>query len=435
VYASTLFIVANLIYFVTRFAQSGPEILDTGISLPAGVSSLIHNTASKMCLASPIYVQYGCFLRNTFASWPPYFGVSFQYFPTAASSVALDALSWSAVLMIPALVVSVGVSYVLGVSGIFEERGKNIAKVLSSRHLITPAYWIAMLMILVFAVSLKLFPAFGSYGNLGSHPNSTNQFIESAALHYVLPFTTLLFTLFGVVFRSFREGVLHIAKSDYVFASRLRGLTRSTVLSKYVMRNSMPYIFSSSVSIVGTLVSADILVEYVFGYRGVGFVLGNSLISRDYPLMGATLFFLTAFVIAILFCFDLVRYLLDPRLRAGIEENRQRSRRENYQGEYMIPSEITSHIPTTPLKDLHSVSIDVAFKILESSLKQNFPDLRDGYTWKEALQKAKEAGIQMDWKEVEATLKQYEAFRYGGEDVRDGNGKSIVELASLLYQR
>ncbi|MHB8700231.1 MAG: ABC transporter permease [Nitrososphaerales archaeon] len=423
IYATLFLLTVNLIFILPRFVPSSNVIFSTlPAGLPAGLPAIFFQMQSGLCLDQPIYVQYGCFLKNTFATWPPFFGPSYQYFPVPASNVVLDAFPWTILLVIPSLLVSIGIAYAVGWVSVKKGSKLSLMKYLGSTSPVVPPFWIGMVMIWAFAVSLHLFPAYGNYDTPTTGFNM-NYFVASALLHYILPFATLVIAVFGQVFRPFKTAFERVSETEY--ASRVRGLRSNVVMSRYILRNALLGLLSSSAMIIGALISSDILVETVFNYRGIGGILYGAFINRDYPVMEASFFFLMILVIAISLCLDLVRLKLDPRLRHGVEED------ENERDPHIMPVEMAA--PTLQGSvSVSQVSIEGAFRILETSLGESFADLLPGYTWKEVLARLKATGIDADWAAIEIMLKKYEEFRYGGMGLQDVDVQLVVQLANSL---
>jgi peptide/nickel transport system permease protein len=409
-----MFLVANLIFILPKLTQSqGLRVITVGpIGLPTGVLTLIHETQMRMCVSKPIYFQYACFLKNTFASWPPYFGLSYQYYPQFASTVVLHGIAWTMLLAIPALLVSIGVSYALCATRVTSKWRLGSLGALAP---VVPVYWFAMLMIWIFAFSLHWLPAFGSY-LIGNVQLPSNQFLESVSIHYVLPFGTLVLVMFSVTFRSFRYGLEFETKSLYTTSSQIK---EPDLSSNHIARKAAIDLLSSPVTIVGALISSDILVETVFGYRGVGFLMVGALISRDIPVIEASLFFLAAFMSVVSLSLDVVRL----GLVSGEKENEARA----YCGIQDAHQEITKDTPVG--KEVYGGGITEAFGLLELAIAESFPDLPKGYTWSEALARLKATTIDTDWVVIETTVKKYEAFKYGGCNPQEVDTRLITELA------
>lgn len=167
-----------------------------------------------------------------------------------------------------------------------------------------PAFWLGLVLILLFAVKVPLFPASG-YGS---------GFLEHV-YSLTLPALTLALGLAPLVLRTLRGSLVDTLASEFVEASRARGLGETRVLTRYVLRNSLV----ASITVVGVnvgyILSIVVVVENVFALPGLGQLLVTSVQNRDYPVVQAIALVLGAVVITTNLVTDLGYSLLDPRIR------------------------------------------------------------------------------------------------------------------------
>jgi peptide/nickel transport system permease protein len=176
----------------------------------------------------------------------------------------------------------------------------------------TPAFWIGMIFIWVFGVSLGWLPIFGNYA---FSVRSEIEFLASVIQHAILPILTLTLVVFGQNYFVLRGAAQETLKSDYVVAAKARGLREKTVAFGYVLRNSLLPSFSLLGYSIASLLSAVVLVEFVFGYTGVGDLIVDAVINRDYPLVEGCFFYITLVVVIGGLIGDFIILRLDPRLR------------------------------------------------------------------------------------------------------------------------
>lgn len=180
----------------------------------------------------------------------------------------------------------------------------HLVRIFTTVAFAMPAFWTALLLVLIFSLRLKLFPTSG----LGDG-------FPDRLLSLTLPALTVGFYLAPVLLRSLRASLTETLSADFVEAARARGLSEGRVLFKHVLRNSLIAMITVLGVNVGFLISGAVVVENVFSIPGLGSLLVSSIVSRDYPVIIAlTLVFGVAVVIVNLLV-DLSYALLDPRIR------------------------------------------------------------------------------------------------------------------------
>jgi peptide/nickel transport system permease protein len=306
------FAALNLDFFLPRLVPgNAAEIFSGGTKLPSNAVKLLE---IRFGLNQPLYVQYYLFFKGIFATWPPYFGVSFNYYPETVSNLIAQRLPWTIILIGAAFFLSFYISYILAAFSSMRRGGKFEFGSLYTSILFwsTPAFWIGMILIWVFAISLHWFPVFG---NIDFNPGGGLDYLKSVVIHAVLPVVTLTAVVFGQNYFVLRGAAQQALKSDYVLTAKSRGLRNRTIAFGYVLRNSLLPIVSLLGYSLASLLSAVVLVESVFGYTGVGDLIVDAIFNRDYPVLEGTFFYLTVIVIIGGLVGDFVLLKLDPRLR------------------------------------------------------------------------------------------------------------------------
>jgi peptide/nickel transport system permease protein len=177
-----------------------------------------------------------------------------------------------------------------------------------------PYFWIALLTVWLFGVKLNWLPEFGGY-NIGATPGWQWSFISDVLVHSILPAATILVTSIGGWILTMRNNVISVLSEDYVRMARAKGLKPWTVMWGYAGRNAiLPNLTGFAMSL-GFVVSGAILVEYVFNYPGVGWMLLDAVNNEDYPLMQALFLLITVAVLVAVLLADILTALLDARTR------------------------------------------------------------------------------------------------------------------------
>jgi peptide/nickel transport system permease protein len=162
-----------------------------------------------------------------------------------------------------------------------------------------PVFWWGMILIFIFAVNLKLLPPGGRGG------------LESL----ILPSLTLATVNFGMIARVSRAAMLEVYSQDFVMAARSRGLSERRVVVLYVMRNAAVAIATLVGLRFGILMGGAVITETVFNYPGVGRMIVDGIIARDYPVVFGGVVFVALVVMTVNLVVDLLYAILDPRAR------------------------------------------------------------------------------------------------------------------------
>ncbi len=179
-----------------------------------------------------------------------------------------------------------------------------------------PYFWVGLLLILVFSEwTGGLLPSNFNY-DTSIVPGFSPGFVGSVLSHAVLPAATLLITTVGGWILTMRNNMITTLAEDYVRMARAKGLNPRRVMYAYAARNAvLPNLAGFAMSL-GFVISGAILIEYVFNYPGVGYLLYNSVQDVDYPLMQALFMLFTVAVLVALLIVDIATVWLDPRARA-----------------------------------------------------------------------------------------------------------------------
>ena len=181
---------------------------------------------------------------------------------------------------------------------------------------VIPYFWIGLVLILIFGVKLKVLPYFFSY-NFSLTPGLNAAFIGNVAEHAILPAFTLLITTIGVWILTMRNTMITTLAEDYVRMARAKGLPSHRIMLDYAARNAiLPNLTGFAMSL-GFVVGGAILIEEVFNYQGVGYMLLQAVNNDDYPLMQALFLLITVAVLLAILISDLATAAHDPRTRAA----------------------------------------------------------------------------------------------------------------------
>jgi len=242
-------------------------------------------------------------------------GVSITYFPAKVSTVIGSALPWTVILIGTSTVIGFALGTLLGVVAGWR-RGSRYDWLLpvGSFFSSVPYFWIALIALTVFGVDLRWFPLTGGYAS-DLHPGWTWSFIGSAIWHSVLPALTIVVSSLAGWLLGMRNMMVTTLSEDYVLAAQAKGLPTRRVVFGYAARNALlPSVAGFALSL-GLIVGGSIIVEEVFSYPGIGYLLFNAVNNADYPLMQGIFLIITLMVLAANLLVDVLYVTLDPRTR------------------------------------------------------------------------------------------------------------------------
>ncbi len=246
------------------------------------------------------------------------FGTSLYFYPQSVGRVVLDAIPWTLGLVGITTVLAFILGTGIGILAAWRRGGRldSIAPPVFVIMSAIPYFWIGMMLILVFAVQLKwLPPAFGF--DITLTPSLTLPFIGNVLEHALLPAIALLVTTIGTWILTMRNTMVTTLAEDYVRMARAKGLPGRRIMLDYAARNAiLPNLTGFAMSL-GFVVGGAILVEYVFNYPGVGYMLLNAVTYEDYPLMQALFLLITVTVLLAILLADIATAIFDPRTRTA----------------------------------------------------------------------------------------------------------------------
>ncbi|MDF3061309.1 MAG: transporter permease [Microvirga sp.] len=213
------------------------------------------------------------------------------------------------------LVAGVGLG-VLAARARFLERGRFLDSVVMTIALVfyaTPLFWLALMLVILFSVQLNWLPAFGME-SVGANLTGVSRAVDIAR-HLVLPTLALGFFFMAVYVRLTRAAMLEVMNQDYVRTALAKGLSPREVLRKHVLRNALLPIVTFAGVQLGQMAGGAVLVETVFAWPGVGRLMFDALLQRDYQLLLGVFLITSGTVVVFNLLTDIVYLFVDPRIR------------------------------------------------------------------------------------------------------------------------
>lgn len=288
---------------LARLAQNGPVSPEARAAIEAQLGVPGGNIAE----------QYLDYLGNVVTLD---FGVSYTFFPRTVGELVLEALPWTLVMVGIVTILAFIIGTLIGAMAAWR-RGSWLDSLptLSGTFLAAfPYFWTALLLLFFVGYGLDWFPTSGAYSRRAT-PELTLEFLLDASYHAVLPALTILLTSVGGWILGMRNAMINTLGDDYVTFAEANGLRPGTVALRYAARNAVLPNLTGFGLALGGVVGGSLLVEQVFSYPGIGYLLFNAVTNQDYPLMQALFLMITVSVLLANFIVDLLYGVLDPRTR------------------------------------------------------------------------------------------------------------------------
>lgn len=235
-------------------------------------------------------------------------GESLRY-QLPVSDIVIDRMPVTASLAILSLLFTVVIGVPLGIF-IARSDGKWISiflNVLTQLGISIPSFWFGFILILIFGVTLQLFPTYG-------YVPWSEDFL-GALRSFFLPSFAIAIGNIAIVIRYLRNTILDQSKMDYVRTARVKGLKERSILYGHILRNSLIPVLTIMGLLIADTLGGSIIIENVFSLPGLGNLLIQSITSRDFPLVQSMVLYIAIIVLLINFIVDMLYKVIDPRIR------------------------------------------------------------------------------------------------------------------------
>ncbi len=299
-----LLIVSLMTFSLMHFIPGDPAVAIAGLSAtPAQIAQLRHDLGLDQPFLTQLFTWYGGLFRGNL-------GRSILM-GQPVTDVMLFRLPVSMALAAYALLITL----LLGLlSGIFAALRQNswvdqVAMVFAMIGISMPNFWLGLLMILLFAVQLGWLPT-GGYIAFSESPWG---WLRTSTM----PALSLALLQVGLLARITRSTMLEVLRQDFIRTARAKGLPRRLVVVKHALANALIPITTVIGIIVSLLVSGSVVTESLFSIPGIGQLLTQAVLNRDYPLVQGGLLVVTALLVLVNVLVDVSYAVLDPRVRHG----------------------------------------------------------------------------------------------------------------------
>jgi peptide/nickel transport system permease protein len=298
-----LVLVSAITFFLVNLAPGGPSALMRMDATPEQREALTR----RFGLDQPVPVRYLAWLG---AAMHGDLGTSLLTQEAVTKRLA-ERLPNTLTLALLALGLSIVLGIPMGVASALRRGGAldHALGLLSSLGLSVPAFWLGIMLILVFSVELQLLPSSGVAANgAGFDPGDR-------AAHLLMPTVVLATTILPTIVRYTRSALLEVLGQDYVRTAHAKGLGRRAVTYGHALRNALVPVVSVVGTLLPRLIGGAVVTEAVFGWPGMGRLAVEAAQGRDYPLVVGITVVVAAVVLVSSLAVDLVYTWIDPRIR------------------------------------------------------------------------------------------------------------------------
>jgi peptide/nickel transport system permease protein len=260
-----------------------------------------------------VWSQYVSYLGHVFRLD---FGASLSNYPTPVTTIVANGIYWTLGLVGVATVIAFALGTGLGILAGWRAGGR-LDRALPAMMFVQaiPYFFLALLLVQVFGITLGWLPVAGAYDGINYTPGWSWPYIANVLEHAFLPALTIVVTSIAGWMLQMRNVMVTTIGEDYVVAAQAKGLPDRRVTFTYAARNALLPQLQGFGLALGFVVSGALVMEIVFSYPGIGYLLLNAAASKDTPLMQAIFLLITIAVLAANLVVDLIIVFVDPRVR------------------------------------------------------------------------------------------------------------------------
>ena len=318
----TMLAIAMLVFVLMRVMPGDPVDKMMGESGNVSIEE-IQSLKKEFNLDLPLFEQLKIFvtgifhgdLGTSFQERRPVWNIIMEKLP-ATIELALGAFIFSLIIAVP-----IGVISAVKQNSLIDRLGMAF----SFLGISAPAFWLGIILIIIFAVNLNVLPVYGRSMFASTPVHITGLYVldsilsrnwlalKDSFLHLILPSISLGAAQASVITRILRSSMLEVLRADYVTLARTKGLSEYIVITKHALRNALIPTVTVIGLQIGTLLGGNMIIETIFGWPGLGRLVVTSIFSRDFPVIqGSVMFYALIYVTANLIV-DILYTYLNPR--------------------------------------------------------------------------------------------------------------------------
>ena len=293
-----LLIVSIIVFSVMHLLPGDPTLLmlagAEGGSIP---QERLDELRIIMGLNKPLYEQYYNFISNAISGD---LGTSIRL-RIPVTEILLQKFPYTIKLSLLGLMIAIFLGVIIGlVAALFKDTWlDHFSMTFSLIGVSMPIYWLGLLLILFFSINLNIFPSSGATGWKS----------------IVLPALTLGFVSAGLISRLLRSSLLEVLNEDYIRTAKGKGLTDKIILIKHALKNAMIPVITILGLQFGNMLAGAVVTETVFSRPGLGRLVVNGILWKDYPLIQGTVLFIACIYVLVNLFVDISYYWFDPRIK------------------------------------------------------------------------------------------------------------------------
>jgi len=307
-----LLAIVTINFFIIHLVPGDPAIAIAG---PAASQAYIDSVRRQFGFDKPIFEQYFIYIYNLLLG---NLGISVAA-RRPVLDIVLERVPATLLLMMTAWFASLGLGIFLGTKAGMR-RGSRFDRAVSLSALTLysiPVFWLALGFVSVFALRLRIFPISGMMDTV--HPAQGIALALDIGAHMVLPIVSMIAFYMPQFYQLTRTSVAETLQEDFVKTLRAAGLQRTSTFSRYILKNSSLPTITLAGLWLGYSLTGAVLIEVIFAWPGLGRLLFDSTLTRDYPVLLGVFLVASVMVVVVALATDLLYVFLDPRMRYGSE--------------------------------------------------------------------------------------------------------------------
>ncbi len=288
----TVWIVITVTFFVMRAVPGGPFLGEKAITAEAMAA-----LEAKYGMDKPLFEQYTTYLSDIVTKFE--FGPSLKNRGRDVSDIIADGFKTSVPLGLSAAFIALFTGVVLGAVAALK-RNKLIDKIImvvTTAFVSMPSFIMGSLLLILFTMTFKIFPANGTTAN-----------------GLVLPIITLALYPMAYITRLTRSSMLDVLGQDYIRTAKAKGVSPSKVVFKHALKNSLIPVITYFGPMLAYIVTGSLVVEQIFAVPGIGRAFVSSITDRDYPMIMGTTIVLATLIVIMNLVSDIMYKIVDPRI-------------------------------------------------------------------------------------------------------------------------
>ena len=299
-------------FLLIRLAPGDPAVVIAG-EMGGATEEILNSIRAEYGLDQPLFTQLAIYLGQI-----AHGNLGESYYWNRPVTYLIGLKIWQTILLvIAAQVIAIFLGTVMGVLAARKPQGvvSGVVAVVSTVGYALPVFWTGLMLIILFASMIPVFPIEGMYS--ARFEGGWFAYMLDVLHHLVLPATTLAIIFLAFYARLARASMIDVLGADFVRTARAKGVPEMRVVFKHALRNAVLPIITVAGLQFGNLISGALLVETVFNWPGMGTLAFESILRRDYPTAMGVLIFSAAMVVVANIVTDLAYRLADPRIRTG----------------------------------------------------------------------------------------------------------------------